>query len=345
MSAQNQKKLTKAAMAKVAADPIPEEAKDAEALTLTEGDKKKTFAPQSPPPSEEEEEEDASGSDASESDASGSDAKGSGDETDEASGDDEDIEKPPTKAEIKAKAVKAAKEAADALAKIEEEEAEDKLQSDIEEYTDKRIQKAMKSVKKEKDEKKKRKIAMKLLEGAYEEIAKLKLTTPAPPAKGKAKKGDKPKRQWPSVQFSADDADCISASLCHNRRCSKIAGKWAFSQCKAKATMKHGYCQRCLDTTAAAAEKKGGATDCVGEGGRVPRDGDIRLWGGKPEEIVGYVDPVGDHHGFLTQTIGENDPDNTALHYIKKVPKRIRALYGLPDAPVVELGGDSDEEY
>jgi hypothetical protein len=152
-----------------------------------------------------------------------------------------------------------------------------------------------------------------------------------------AQKGAKPNKVWRCVQYTADDAACIIDTKCHTRRVKNVGGVWHFHQCRSNATEKHGYCQGCLDKTESDFEKAVGAVSGLcGEGGRVHRDGDIRLWGGEASEVAGWIDPR-NHIGFLTQNICENDPNDTKLHYIKKVPKSIRHKYGLPDAPVVEL--------
>lgn len=163
------------------------------------------------------------------------------------------------------------------------------------------------------------------LETARAELSALKATATAAP---KAKAGKKSKTsgaQYSFHPFSTDDADDLSAALCHIRRVKKDAsGKWHFSQCPKKATIRGGYCSGCHKTHETRAAK---FADAAGQM-KISVDGDIRIVGGTPEQVVGII--TGDPHiGFIQKGVCDSFGGGAVKH-LKPIPQNIIELYNLP---------------
>jgi hypothetical protein len=157
---------------------------------------------------------------------------------------------------------------------------------------------------------------------------------PLPVESPKAPKAPKKKtcHRWKCDIFTSEDVAKIDPYLCHRRSCAwkKNEDKVRrFYQHKSKATEKHGYCQKCQDKTAA--DISNGKVMEV-HSGSPSRDGDIRLWGGTPSQVVGVIYD-NSHKNWIQQLVCDHFSEDDELHYVVAVPDNIRKKYNLPDAP------------
>ena len=151
------------------------------------------------------------------------------------------------------------------------------------------------------------------------------VTPPTPPkVSKKARRGKVPGSSYKFHPFTEDDARDISAGYCHTRRQKIIDGVHHFHQCSRRATIRGGYCAGCHKTHETRTEKYAGAPGDM----KISVDGDIRIVGGTPEQVVGIIrDDL--HRGFIQFGICENGYAGPVKH-LKPIPDEIMKLYNLP---------------
>ena len=141
----------------------------------------------------------------------------------------------------------------------------------------------------------------------------------------------KKRRKWGQYDFSTSTDMSIKANIkamkesinpdkCHIRRCPKPNGIHKFQQCRSRATKRGGYCQTCIQTH----EKNLLRYPPNGQM-KISVDGDIRIWGGKPEQVCGIIRDTC-HNEFLSKGVCQDLP----LQHIVKIPDDIIKEYNLP---------------
>ena len=131
-------------------------------------------------------------------------------------------------------------------------------------------------------------------------------------------------KKWNFKPFNS----VINPHNCHVRRSKTlktvkgetIIREEIFHQCTRKATEKHGYCQGCIDKSVERDSQFGTHTTH-----RVGLDGDIRIWGGIPEDHGRSIRDNA-HGNWLAQCVCQGK----ILHYHKDIPEDIIRKYNLP---------------
>jgi len=124
-------------------------------------------------------------------------------------------------------------------------------------------------------------------------------------------------KKWSFTPFNS----VINPNNCHIRR-SKRGGdrEQIFHQCTRKATEKHGYCQGCIDLSIERDSKHPPHTKH-----RIGIDGDIRIWGGLPEDHGRSIRDNA-HGNWLVHCVCQG----RVLHYQKDIPEEIITKFNLP---------------
>ena len=125
-------------------------------------------------------------------------------------------------------------------------------------------------------------------------------------------------KKWSFIPFNS----IINPKQCHVRRSKTLKGKNVeiFHQCTRKATEMHGYCQGCIDKSTERDSQYGTHTTH-----RVGIDGDIRIWGGSPEDHGRSIRDNA-HGNWLDQCVCQSK----SLYYCKDIPEEIIRKYNLP---------------
>lgn len=155
------------------------------------------------------------------------------------------------------------------------------------------------------------------------EVARLKSVSAPKVAK---KKGEKKVAgsQYQFAPFTEEDAEDLSAKKCHTRRMKRVDGVHQFFQCSKDAEVRGGYCSGCIKTHQQRADK-----GFFKEGDMaIGTDGDIRIWGGTPEQVTGGIRDE-NHYGFIKFGVCGGG-DKPITHMGRPIPEEIITQFNLP---------------